>query len=376
MRITPSGAQTAPGPGYVPQSKGALPRSGLHRRANSLLPSGCARPAWGLYHTNRKAWAAAKELLRQARENIAVEQYIFSHRGIGREILEILTHQARRGLEVRVLADAFGSPHLLQSAEGQALLDAGGRIVLFNPLRNGLRDPSLLFHRLHRKCIVCDCRYVMTGGSCFHPRMEDWRDTMVVIDNEHVAAEALAAFDRAWNQASDGVVTSNKSSVSPALPASPEWSYMVSSPYGPERHDYYNELLRRIDAAERHVTLASPYLTPVGRFWRTLARATRRGVHVRVMIPSRSDQPLIDVFSLNYARKLLGRGIEVYGFLRGMMHAKLAVIDDDWSAVGSFNLGIDSIRMNLEGVLVSRSQQFHDSLLDQLESDLAASRRL
>ena len=376
MKTSASGGQTTYRPGSVLLFEGSpLPGTGLPQRGSAPLPTVGSHPNWGLYHTNRRAWAAAKELLWRAKESIAVEQYIFSHRGIGREILEIVTQQARDGLEVRILADAFGSPHLLQSAEGRALLDAGGRIVIFNPLRNGFWDPSRLFHRLHRKSIVCDGRYVMTGGSCFHPRMEDWRDTMVIIDDERVAADALAAFDRAWNQASDGVVTSTNLSASPTPPTS-EWSYMVSSPYGPERHDYYNELLHRIDAAKSVVTLASPYLTPVGRFWRTLERATRRGVHVRVMIPLRSDQPLIDVFSLNYARKLLGRGIEVYGFLRGMMHAKLAVIDDDWAAVGSFNLGIDSIRMNLEGVLVSRSQEFHDSLRDQLEADLAASRRL
>ena len=149
---------------------------------------------------------------------------------------------------------------------------------------------------------------------------------------------------------------------------------MVSSPYG--LREYYLELLRRIDEAQRVVTLTSPYLVPVGRFWTTMSRAARRDVQVRVMIPKRSDQPLIDIFSLNFARRLLDQGIEVYGFARGMMHAKLAVIDDDWAAVGSFNLGIDSIRMNLEGVLVSRAPDFHAALAEQLETDLRASRRL
>jgi cardiolipin synthase len=376
MRTSASGGQTTHQAGSILGFEGPPLQGTATPQASSRFPIAGSGHNWGLYHTNRKAWAAARELLRGAEASIAIEQYIFSHRGIGREILEIVTEQARRGVEVRILADAFGSPHLLQSEAGQALLRAGGRIVIFNPLLNGFRDPSSLFHRLHRKCVIGDSRYLMTGGSCFHPRMEDWRDTMVILDDRRVAAEALAAFDGAWIQASRGDVPSVARTASHDVQAASEWSYMVSSPYGPGRRDYYNELLHRIDGAKQTVTLASPYLTPVGRFWTTMERASRRGVRVRVMIPKQSDQPLIDVFSLNFARKLLGRGIEVYGFLRGMMHAKLAVIDDDWAAVGSFNLGIDSIRMNLEGELVSRSPEFHDALAEQLEADLSQSRRL
>jgi cardiolipin synthase len=350
---------------------------GIRAEASTSSPAPEGRAlTWQLYHTNRKAWAAAKDLLWRAQESIAIEQYIFSHRGIGHDVLEILTHQARRGVEVRVLADAFGSPHLSRSDAAAALREAGGRIVIFNPLRNGFVDPASLFHRLHRKCLICDGRFLMTGGSCFHPRMEDWRDTMVIIDDPQVAKAGLAAFEDTWAKARSPRAQPPPRPAARTAEAAGQWSYMVSSPYGPRKREYYNELLLRIERAQRSVTLASPYLTPVGRFWTTMARAARRGVQVRVLIPRRSDQPLIDLFSLNYARELLGRGVEVYGFLRGMMHAKLAVIDDDWAAVGSFNLGVDSMRMNLEGVLVSRSPEFHAALTAQLGADLRASTRL
>lgn len=332
-------------------------------------------PRWALFHTNRAAWAAAKEMLKAARETIAIEQYIFSYQGIGREILDILTDKTRHGVRVRLVADAFGSRNLLKSEGARYLLRAGGEIAIFNGVAEFFRNPASAFHRLHRKSIVCDSQWLMTGGSCFHPRMEDWRDTMVLIEGP-VARKALEEFETTWLRA-------NKLDAEPPDPShsAPEekdgdWSYMVSSPYGPGKREYYLELIERIAQAERIVTLTSPYLVPVGRFWTTMERATRRGVRVRVMIPSKSDQPLIDLFSLRFARDLLGRGIEVYGYKLGMMHAKLAIVDDDWAAVGSFNLGIDSIKMNLEGVLVSRSRAFHDALAEQLEADLASSRRL
>ena len=332
-----------------------------------------SRTKWTLFHTNRTAWAAAKELLDGARESIAIEQFIFSHRGIGAEILEILTRKASTGVKVRVVADAFGSPGLLRSDAAQALLGAGGEIAIYHGIATSLRHPASAFHRMHRKTVVCDGRYFMTGGSCFHPRMEEWRDTMVTVEGP-VARAALQEFDKTWAR-----VTRSGLVIDPtAVPehADPEWSYMVSSPYGPEGRKYYLKLLERIAEAQRSVVLTTPYLIPVGRFWTAMERATRRGVRVRVMIPRRSDHALVDLFSFSFARRLLGQGVEVYGYTGGMMHAKLAVIDDDWAAVGSFNLGIDSIRMNIEGVVVSRAPDFHHALLDQLERDLKRSRRL
>jgi cardiolipin synthase A/B len=341
----------------------ALPARGMRK----------GRPKWTLFHSNRTAWAAAKELIEGARESVAIEQYIFSHHGIGAEILDILAQKARSGVAVRVIADAFGSPGLLRSEAARALLSAGGEIAIFNGLASFLRNPASAFHRIHRKTVVCDGRYVMTGGSCFHPRMEDWRDAMVTVEGA-VARIALHEFEKTWTRVTQSGVVIDPTPA-PEPPAG-EWSYMVSSPYEPEGRKYYLKLMERISEAQRMVTLTSPYLVPVGRFWTAMERATRRGVRVRVMIPRRSDHVLIDLFSLSFARRLLSQGVEVYGYAGGMMHAKLAVIDDDWAAVGSFNLGIDSIKMNLEGVLVSRAPDFHDALLDQLERDLAISRRL
>ena len=329
---------------------------------------------WALFHTNREAWAATKALLKEAQQSIAIEQFIFSSHGIGREFLDILTSRAKQGVRVRVIADWFGSRDLAQSDGARSLVAAGGELVIFNPPSVFFRRPSDAFHRLHRKSIVCDGSRLMTGGSCFHPRMEDWRDTMVLIEGP-VAQDAMAEFEATWLHATEGRFHRPKRRhVSPRDDR--EWSYLISSPYEHSKREYDFALFDHIARAERSVTLTSPYLVPVGRFWRLMEQATMRGVRVRVMIPARSDQPLIDILSFRYARWLLGRGVEVYGYAKGMMHAKLAIIDGKWSAVSSFNLGVDSFRMNLEGALVSRSAEFCAALMNQLETDLAASRRL
>jgi len=336
--------------------------------------SGLSPIRWALFHTNRGAWDAAKAMLEEAQQSIAIEQFIFSSHGIGREILDILTSRAKQGVRVRVLADWFGSRNLAHSDGARALLAAGGELAIFNPPSAFCRSPAHAFRRLHRKTILCDDLRLMTGGSCFHPRMEDWCDTMVLIEGP-VTQDAMAEFEATWLHATEGKIHPPKRRI--ASPQdSPEWSYLVSSPYEHSEQEYDFVMYDGIARAERSVILTSPYLVPVGRFWHLIEQATRRGVRVRVIIPARSDQPLIDIFSFHSARRLRGRGVEVYGYTGGMFHAKLAAIDGKWSAVGSFNLGVDSFRMNLEGALVSHSVDFYESIMDQLETDLAVCRRL
>jgi cardiolipin synthase A/B len=332
-------------------------------------------PQWQLFHSNRTAWHAAFELCEEAAQTIAVEQYIFSRKGVGDRLLDLLTSRARQGVQVRVLADAFGSRHLPYSAGARELCRAGGEVLHFHGMRDFLRDPRTLYHRLHRKTVICDSDTLLTGGSCFSPRMADWRDTMIKI-NGQVAQDALETFETTWRAAKGIAIEPH-----PPHHKAPEhtfsgWSYVVSSPYPPAGREYYRLLIERLETARNSVMFTTPYFIPDQRFWQCVTSVAQRGVRVRLLLPARSDQPLIDLFSHHYARKLGREGVEVYGYLPGMLHAKLAVIDDDYAAVGSFNLGIDSFKMNLEGAVVTVSPGFVRALAAQLEDDFTAAKRL
>lgn len=331
-----------------------------------------AEPAWELFHCNRDAWTAAFALCESARHSIAIEQYIFSRKGVGDELLDLLASRAREGVRVRVLADAFGSQHLIASAPARALRKAGGEVVHFHGLRDFVRDPRTLMHRLHRKAVICDDDRLLTGGSCFSPRMIDWRDTMVRVEGP-LAREALAVFDATWQAVQEGT------SMSPFPVRDPyphAWSYLVSWPTSPDGNEYYRLILELIGRAQSSVELTTPYFLPDKIFVRSLVDAAARGVRVRLLLPARSDHPMVDRISGIFTRRLTEGSVEVHGYLPEMMHAKLVVIDASFAAVGSFNLGIDSFRMNLEGAVASTSPDFIDALTDQLELDFSVSKRL
>lgn len=227
------------------------------------------------------------DLCAGARQEIAIEQYIFSRHGIGAELLDVLTERARQGVRVRVLADAFGSKFLLKSPKVHDLQRAGGEVRHFHGYKRVLRHPTRLLNRLHRKTVICDNRSLLTGGTCFLPRMEEWRDTMVRVDGG-VARQAAQCFEETWRYTKgESPFPHDPESKAPA--DQPDgWRYLVSSPFPSSSRDYYDLLLERIEQAEEKISFVTPYLLPVRRYWDALRPAIERGVRVRLIIPAKA----------------------------------------------------------------------------------------
>ncbi|HEV7344458.1 MAG TPA: phospholipase D-like domain-containing protein [Devosia sp.] len=315
------------------------------------------------------------DLCASAQQEISIEQYIFSRHGIGADLLHLLTEKARQGVRVRVLADAFGSKFLLTSSKVHALQRAGGEVLHFHGHRKVLRHPSRLFNRLHRKTVICDNRSVMTGGTCFLPRMSDWRDTMIRIEGA-VARQAARCFEETWRYSKGETPYPHDPDNELKADQPAGWRYVVNSPMPPNRQDYYDLLLKRLEQAKEKVSFITPYLLPVRRYRDALLPAVERGAKVRLIIPASSDHFSVDLAGRFFADSMKRAGVEIYGYEPTMVHAKLALIDEDFSAVGSFNLGVDSFKMNLEGAVVSRSKALAAALSEQIEKDLSQSRRL
>lgn len=331
-----------------------------------------AQPDWALFHQTQECWDAIFEICEDARQSIALEQYIFSPDGIGARLLDLLTRKAREGVEVRVLADGFGASQIPNSAGGQALRKAGGEVVMYNGWREVLLHPYGHLHRLHRKTVMADRVRLICGGCCYHDRMTDWRDTMVRIEGAPVPS-AVRAMDALWNRVAHPKRPHEPAHSSPA--AADDWAYMVSTPYKPARRELYHALIDAMARAEDCITLTTPYLVPDIKFRRTLNAALARGVRVRLVIPApaRNDHPVWNIPAMAFARRLKTRGADIYLYEPAMIHAKIALVDDEWSCVGSSNLDLLSFSLNLENGVVSRSKAFHDALAEQLERDMAAS---
>jgi cardiolipin synthase len=127
--------------------------------------------------------------------------------------------------------------------------------------------------------------------------------------------------------------------------------------------------LHVIGAARDRVLIQNAYFLPDRGVRRALARAARRGVDVRVIVPGKNDVQLVAWASLYVMRVLARRGVKILRWPGPMMHAKTAVVDGTWSTIGSYNFDAQSRFNNLEVTVEILDDDVAGELVRQFDAD-------
>jgi cardiolipin synthase len=305
-----------------------------------------------------------------AHESIDIEQYIFGMDKIGARFAEMLKRKSREGVKIRMICDAVGSFDLLNSVTERSLSVGGIEIKFFNPIQPWrIGNFSSWFRRDHRKILVVDRKVAHTGGVGLEDRMKDWRDTNVRMTGS-VVTEMQSAFNQAWIAVSRRKFFKFK----PVFLAGEDFSFLVNSPRFRRRY-IYHDLRRTIRKAKEYIYLTTPYFVPSVKIFRSLTKAARRGVDVRILVPEHSDVHVTDIAAGSYFLLALRAGIKIYQYGGGrILHAKTGVIDDVWGSVGSANIDNLSLLLNLEGNIKSLDQDFIAELKRQFLDDITNAR--
>jgi cardiolipin synthase len=338
-----------------------------------------------LYAAGDAFYAAVEAAIAAARHHVHVEMYIFERDRVGKRILGALAAAARRGVEVRLLVDAAGSPRL-----GARFLRpfraAGVEIERFNPvLASRLRQSSANF-RTHRKIVVCDGRVGFTGGinvaddhSAAASGAAAWRDTSVRIEGAAVHGLQLTFLENwAFATRGHGSPPTDKALRS-YVPDEPGGDHEVQIvPSGPDQdvsavaHLY----VAAIAGAQERVWITTPYFVPDAALSVALTSAALRGVDVRLLLPARTDLRLVDAASRTYRDELLAAGARLWIYGPPMIHAKTCVIDEDVAVVGTANLDSRSLELNFEVTALLYGGPAVAALAGLFEADLAVARPL
>jgi cardiolipin synthase len=94
---------------------------------------------------------------------------------------------------------------------------------------------------------------------------------------------------------------------------------------------------------------------------------------VRLLVPRYSDPAFVGWLTRSGYTSLMADGVRIYEYLpppRGKLHAKTAVIDNEWCIVGSPNLDHLSLLVNHELVLIARDPSLGEALRTQYFKDL------
>ena len=324
--------------------------------------------SWHFYLNPEQAWDAMLLACKEARVAIDLEQFILRTDEIGNKIIDICRQKAKEGVRVRVLCDAAGSFGLYNSSIPEMMRNDGVRFAFFNTLvPGGKHNYTPWLFRDHQKLLVVDGAIAFTGGICLSEEMRNWRDTHVRIEGD-VVAQMLHAFNQMWRRAFKNKL--KKKEIQP--PTTSGFTYVTNAPL-PRKRFLYHSFIDAIRGARKFIYLTTPYFVPDRRFVRVLKLAQRRGVDVRLLVPYASDHPVVDRGAHSYFQQMLKAGIRIFRYKNIMLHAKTAVIDEEWATVGSLNLDNISFLYNFEGNIVSHNKAFNEELKKHFIEDLQKS---
>lgn len=291
-------------------------------------------------------------LIDGARERLWVLVYIFEDDDSGCRVLDALTRAASRGVTVRMMVDDLGSFGNL-AAGRRALEAAGGQIVRFKPVWYAIRK-RMVNLRNHRKIIVADGEHAWTGGRnigdhYLRAGTSDWLDLSAVIRGPvALALEEICRHD--WCFATGAELPPD-----PVVVPAPAGSAVLQVlPSGPEyREDaWHAALVKGCFEAHTRLWLATPYFVPDETVVNALVTAARSGVDVRLLVPQRSDNRIVDLVGRSFLREVQRAGAKVFRYRLGMMHAKAVLVDDQIGMFGSANLDARSFFLNYESMIV------------------------
>lgn len=332
-----------------------------------------------LFRYGSDFFPALFDAIPKANTSICLEFYTVADDETGRLMADALLTAAARGVRVYLLYDyigCFDTP----AAFFKRLSKGGVCCRAFNPppFRNGL---AWFDKRDHRKLAVMDGWRVFTGGmnianvySGLGKKRTKWRDVGLKIEGE-VGLELLRLFQETWT----GECGTPPIGCDPCPPPDIVGDANVMVINGGPHHErsFIRSAFRlAIAGASESVTIASPYFVPGPRVIRSLLRAAGRGVRVRLLLPHKSDVPLVRLVSRTYYAQLLRNGIEICEMNSAVLHAKVLLIDGNWTMVGSANMDLRSFHRNYELNVVVDSQFFGAQVEQMLEFDLAGARRI
>ncbi|HEX5698793.1 MAG TPA: phospholipase D-like domain-containing protein [Rhodoferax sp.] len=298
-----------------------------------------------------------------ARHSVTLLSYIFNDDAAGRPFLEALVRAKGRGVQVRVLIDAVGARYSRVSMV-RRLRQAGVPVAAFLPprLTRLLAQANL---RNHRKIMVVDGTLGFTGGMNISASHWLSKQPPKAFQCLHFSVRGPVVTDLQRTFAIDwGFTTGETLLGSPWFtdnpPCGPVLARGVSD--GPDADIDHMRLvmLGALATARQRVRIVTPYFLPDNVLLTTLQVTALRGVVVDIVLPGRSNLPLIDWAMRPQFAELVASGCRVHLTGPAFDHTKLFLVDDAWSLIGSTNWDARSLRLNFEYNL-----ECHDARLVQ-----------
>jgi cardiolipin synthase len=309
-----------------------------------------------------------------------MECYIFQHGKIASQFIDALSERARNGVNVTIVVDAIGS-FSLWGRPVSRLRAAGCRIQSYQAIR--WYALHRINNRTHRELLVVDGTVAFIGGAgiadwWMYPqgrRTRPWRDTMARVEGPVVAAIQGVTAEN-WLECCGEILT-GRDHFPDLKPCGETTAFIVKSSPSDRATASRVTFQLLIEGADHTVRIATPYFLPDRALRRALLTMAKRGVQITVIVPGRhTDQHWVRLASRRMWGHLLEAGIRIFEFQGSMMHAKVLVVDELWTVLGTTNIDNRSFEHNDEDNIAMRDPAVAARLLADYDRDLGASREI
>ncbi len=295
-----------------------------------------------------------------ATTSIDLATYIYQPGLLADRLTGHLVDASRRGVKVRLMVDAWGSPEF-EKVYSHQLRAAGVRIRVYRqgPVWRGLKSIN---RGLHRKFAIIDNVHLWVGSlnvsdvhleEVFHERA--WKDMGVRVEGPELfyARRSFELTFSRWPRVQ--------------WPKLKPHLLLLNDSYLNSRHTRRKQI-RVMRQSQKRIWISTPYFVPVGLAYRTLVGKARRGLDVRIIVPMTNDVWFMKWIALPILNRLVSNGVKVYLYQPRFSHQKVLVVDD-WITVGSTNMNHRSFMHDLEIDVVVTHKENKQRIVDSLLVD-------
>ena len=313
-----------------------------------------------------------EERIRAAQKSVHFETFLWKPGRLSDRMAAAFMERAKAGVTVRLMLDAQGSKEMTKDMVAR-LREAGCKLKFFH--KHSIYTLGVLNDRDHRKICIIDGREAFVGGHCV---TDEWLGD--AHDKHHFSDVSVrlhgpivhsiqGAFSENWAGETGELFVGND--FFPVLEKAGDVS--IHAAYlKPENSAPAVKILHHtvLCLARKRIWIQNPYFIPKDEAIQAMGSAVRRGVDVRVLMPSTSgsDSPMVQHAGHYHFESLLKLGVRLFEYPHTLLHQKLMTVDGCWAAVGSTNFDDRSFDTNDEitlGILDKGIAEQFDAIFEK-----------
>ena len=303
--------------------------------------------------------------IESANSYVLVQFYIVRDDRVGRRLRDALISQAHKGVRVLFLYDEIGCIKL-PSSYLDTMRGAGISVSGFKTTK-GRSNRFQINFRNHRKLLVVDGQSGFIGGHNLGDEYLKYRDTHLRIDGP-AAQHIQFTFMKDWYWATRQI-EALKSQIT-AVEDSDQAVAIVNTGPADTAYNCAALFMTLISRAHSRLWITSPYFVPNEATVVALQAAALRGVDVRIILPDKADQRIVEFASYTYYSNMLNSGVRLYRYCERFMHQKVILVDQVVAGVGTVNLDNRSLYLNFEATALVADDEFIQQIEAMLVEDL------